>query len=195
MCHYALADTIKPPHWLTHSPIRNPPDGGLAISRSKHDRTTHPPKAKHVAHNILASPFLYLHLRLVLRTTQQKLINLVHHQQQFYQSPIQPISSRHLNRPLHHDRSIVKHQFPLPVLTALSNEQPTPQTLLLLHQELNTTAISLPSVRGDGELGHFALVVPAADYLAASTNIPFVPPVRPGVAPIILPNATAAVIT
>lgn len=90
---------------------------------------------------------------------------------------------------------LVKHQFPHPTLTALSNDRPTPQTLLLLHQELNTNAISVPSARGDGELGHFALVVPLATYLASSNNIPFVPPVHPGVAPIIPLNATAAIIT
>lgn len=90
----------------------------------------------------------------------------------------------------------VKPTFPHPELTSFGSDRPTPQSLLRLHAELSTNAISVESVRGDGQLGHYALVVPAAKYTAESTgNIPFVPPAHPGPAPIIPANATAAVIT
>jgi hypothetical protein len=66
--------------------------------------------------------------------------------------------------------------FPHEPLTALSSEQPNNLTLKLLHQELNANAISVPSIRGNGSLGHLALTVSAAAYtLAAGNNVQFIP--------------------
>ena len=76
--------------------------------------------------------------------------------------------------------------FPYPTLTALSNEAPTIATLKNLHKQLNANAISVPSARGDGFLGHFILVVDAAAYTAragqnaAGVDIVFDVPVNPG---------------
>jgi hypothetical protein len=88
-----------------------------------------------------------------------------------------------------------QHAFPHPTLTVLSKERPTPQTLLTLHQELNANAISFPSARGDGKLGHFALVVSPTTYLAASNGIHFIAPVHPGPLPTLPPEATEAEVT
>jgi hypothetical protein len=85
--------------------------------------------------------------------------------------------------------------FPHDVLTPLSNQRPTVSSLEILQQELSTNAISIPSPRGNGTLGHYALVVPAATYATASGGIAFVPPVSPGAAPAHPNPATAAQIT
>ena len=84
--------------------------------------------------------------------------------------------------------------FPHPTLTPLSNTTPTGATLRILHQELNANAIAVPSTRGNGTLGHFALVTPAANYLLIAT-VPFDAPVHPGNAPVHQLNATGAQIT
>jgi hypothetical protein len=85
--------------------------------------------------------------------------------------------------------------FPHPALTKLGNERPTQMTLRQLHKELNANAISVSSFRGNGTLGHFALVATPEAYLTASGNIPFEPPVQPGPAPVHPIPATAAQIT
>ena len=87
--------------------------------------------------------------------------------------------------------------FPHAVLTPLPNQRPTVPALELLLQELNANAISVPSARGNGSLGLYALVVSPATYLAATglAAVPFVAPVNPGVAPVIPPAATQAIIT
>lgn len=82
--------------------------------------------------------------------------------------------------------------FPHSVLTPLPNERPTQQTLHQLHRELNANAASVHSNRGNGILGHLALVVPDATYLNASNGVLFDPPVNPGANPVHLPQATQA---
>jgi hypothetical protein len=84
--------------------------------------------------------------------------------------------------------------FPHAVLTPLPNERPTASTLELLQQELSANAISVPSARGNGSLGHYALVVSNAKYVLAEA-VAFDPPVSPGVAPVHPPQGTAAQIT
>jgi hypothetical protein len=84
--------------------------------------------------------------------------------------------------------------FPHAVLTPLAKHRPTVSALALLRQELNTNAISVPSARGNGALGLYALVVSAATY-TTDAAVAFDPPVNPGVAPVIPPAATAAIIT
>jgi hypothetical protein len=84
--------------------------------------------------------------------------------------------------------------FPHPTLTQLSDTTPTQVSLKLLHQELNANAISIPSNRGNGVLGHLALVTPPAKYLQLA-GVPFVPPIHPGNAPIHVPGATGPQIT
>jgi hypothetical protein len=55
--------------------------------------------------------------------------------------------------------------------------------------------MAIPSRRGDGLQGHYALVVPPETYLLASGNIPFVPPPNPGAEPTHPVAATHHVIT
>jgi hypothetical protein len=83
--------------------------------------------------------------------------------------------------------------FPHAVLTPLANQRPTAATLGLLQQELTANAISVTSARGNGLLGHYALVVSPAKYLAAA-GVAFVTPVNPGNALVIQMPATAHVI-
>jgi hypothetical protein len=89
---------------------------------------------------------------------------------------------------------VSQSNFPHAVLTPLATHRPTVPALALLRQELNTNAISVPSARGNGLLGLYALVVSAATY-TTDAAIAFDPPVNPGVAPVIPPAATQAQIT
>jgi hypothetical protein len=89
----------------------------------------------------------------------------------------------------------VTNTFPHAVLTELPNERPTLHTLKLLHIEINANAVSVPSNRGNGTLGHLALVVTPATYNIASNNVAFIPPPNPGAAPVHPPQATQAIIT
>ena len=84
--------------------------------------------------------------------------------------------------------------FPHPTLTPLSSNTPTQATLRVLHQELNANAIAVPSTRGNGTLGHFALVTSAAKYLLTALVV-FIAPVHPGQAPVHALNATGPQIT
>lgn len=85
--------------------------------------------------------------------------------------------------------------FPHDVLTPLPNERPTVATLRLLKQELTANAVSVHSLRGNGLLGHYALVVDDATYNIATTNIPFIQPAHPGQQPVHPAGATNAQIT
>jgi hypothetical protein len=84
--------------------------------------------------------------------------------------------------------------FPHPTLTPLSTTTPNQTTLKILHQEMNANAIAVTSNRGNGQLGHLALVISPAKYLILS-GIPFVPPVHPGNAPVHAVGATGPQIT
>jgi hypothetical protein len=86
-------------------------------------------------------------------------------------------------------------RFPYQVLTPFPDERPSRQSLLLLHREVNANAMAIPSRRGDGLQGHYALVVPPATYLMISGNIPFIPPPNPGAEPIHPLGATQHVIS
>jgi hypothetical protein len=85
--------------------------------------------------------------------------------------------------------------FPHAVLTPLPNERPTQQLLHHLHREINANAASVHSNRGNGALGHLALVVPEETYLNISNGVLFEPPVNPGAAPTHAPLATGAQIS
>jgi hypothetical protein len=85
--------------------------------------------------------------------------------------------------------------FPHAVLTELANTRPTQHTLKTLQIEVNANAASVPSNRGNGTLGHLALVVSPATYAIASNNIPFNPPVNPGPTPDHPAAATSIIIT
>jgi hypothetical protein len=88
------------------------------------------------------------------------------------------------------------YPFPHPELTALATDaRPTFVSLQLLHAELQSNAESVPSVRGNGALGHLAITMTPAAFLLESGNIPFNPPVHPGAAPNHPPAATAPIIT
>jgi hypothetical protein len=84
--------------------------------------------------------------------------------------------------------------FPHALLTLLPTQRPTAAILELLQQEVGANAISVPSSRGNGTLGHYALVVSPAKYVL-SAQVQFVPPPAPGAAPVHLPTATGAQIT
>lgn len=80
--------------------------------------------------------------------------------------------------------------FPHPTLTPLSNAtDPTQQTLEILHREISTNAIAVPTKRGDSSYGHFILVTTPANYTLV-TGQAFVVPLNPGIAPVHLPGAT-----
>jgi hypothetical protein len=84
------------------------------------------------------------------------------------------------------------NNFPHAVLTPLRDQRPTVSSLRLLQKQINANAVSVPSARGNGVLGHYALVVSPATYQNASNGIPFIPQVNPGAAPVHPNNATAA---
>jgi hypothetical protein len=88
----------------------------------------------------------------------------------------------------------INNSFPHAVLTPLPQHRPTAAVLELLQQEISANAISVPSTRGNGTLGHYALVVTPALYTQAAA-IPFIAPLAPGPAPIHQAGATAAQIT
>jgi hypothetical protein len=90
--------------------------------------------------------------------------------------------------------SETKTVFPHDVLIPLPNERPTVSSLLLLNQEITANAVSVHSLGGNGDLGHYALVADDATYLAASNNVAFVAPVHPGADPIHAAGATGPVI-
>lgn len=83
--------------------------------------------------------------------------------------------------------------FATPVLSAVLGK-PTNATLKLLQKELNSNAMSVPSIRGGGIHGHLSLTISATDYLSIA-NEPFLAPVHPGLNPIHAANATAPQIT
>lgn len=89
----------------------------------------------------------------------------------------------------------ISGRFPYPVLTPFPDGTPTYQTLCLLHKEVNANAMAIPSRRGDGIQGHYALVVSEATYLTESGNIPFIPPHNPGAEPVHPVGATQHIIT
>jgi hypothetical protein len=84
--------------------------------------------------------------------------------------------------------------FPHAVLTPLPPQRPTAAVLELLQQEVSANAISVPSSRGNGLLGHYALVVSPARYMLAS-GVAFIAPESPGIAPVHAANATGHMIT
>jgi hypothetical protein len=78
-------------------------------------------------------------------------------------------------------------------LTPLAASRPNRQSLALLHDEINVNAISVPSTRRTGTLGHLALTVTAANYTAAAGDgTVFVPPKHHGGDPLHLDKATPA---
>jgi hypothetical protein len=77
--------------------------------------------------------------------------------------------------------------FPRAVLTPLPAQRPTAALLELLQ-------LQVPSARGNGTLGHYALVVSNAKYVLAA-QVQFDPPIAPPAAPVHAPNETGAVIT
>lgn len=84
--------------------------------------------------------------------------------------------------------------FPHAALTPLANHRPTRQALATLQRELTANAMSVPSIRGDGLSGHYALVTTAATYLT-DTGADFVAPTNPGTKPVHPAAATSAQIT
>ena len=85
--------------------------------------------------------------------------------------------------------------FPHPELTALADSRPTFVSLQLLLRELQSNAESVPSIRGNGNLGHLSLTMSAADFLVESGGIAFIPPEHPGAEPDHPDAATGPIIT
>jgi hypothetical protein len=80
--------------------------------------------------------------------------------------------------------------FPHPVLTRVSG-RPNYASLNLLRSELNANAMAIHSARGGGKLGHLALLMTDADYLALSGS-PFDLPPHPGTTPTVIAPVNAA---
>jgi hypothetical protein len=77
-------------------------------------------------------------------------------------------------------------------IIATATAPPTYSTIRKAQTQLNSNAMSIPSLRGDGILGHLALTISPADYQAASLgNVPFIAPPIPPIAPVHQQNATA----
>lgn len=74
-----------------------------------------------------------------------------------------------------------KFTFPHETLTPIVGK-PTNTTLQLLQRQLYTNARSVPSTRGGGLLGHLALIMSDADYLARA-GVAFDVPAHPGPPP------------
>ena len=89
----------------------------------------------------------------------------------------------------------ISSTFPHPELTVLADSRPTFISLQRLHAEIQSNAESVPSIRGNGELGHLAITMTAAQFLIESGGVPFDPPVHPGAAPDHPAGATAPIIT
>jgi hypothetical protein len=89
----------------------------------------------------------------------------------------------------------VLSKFPHPELTSLADTRPTFLSRQRLHAEIQSNAESVPSIRGNGELGHLALTISAAKCLIESNGVAFDPPIHPGAAPDHPAGATAPIIT
>ena len=89
----------------------------------------------------------------------------------------------------------VSTTFPHTELTVLADSRPTFLSLQRLHAEIQSNAESVPSIRGNGELGHLSLTISAAQYLIESNGVAFNPPIHPGAAPNHPDGATGPVIT
>ena len=89
----------------------------------------------------------------------------------------------------------VSTTFPHTELTVLADTSPTFLSLQRLHAEIQSNAESVPSIPGNGELGHLALTISAAKYLIKSNDVAFDPPIHPGAAPDHPAGATAPQIT
>lgn len=76
-----------------------------------------------------------------------------------------------------------------PIATATT--EPDYMSLHQLQWEINNNAESIASVLGDGQHGHLFLVVPEAEYLAVTDDIPCIPPMKPPMDPDHAANATA----
>ena len=82
--------------------------------------------------------------------------------------------------------------FPIPTLTVITGK-PDYQSLAILHREVNTNSINIPSACGGGAQGHLALVITTTKFDAITETIPWVNPVHPGATPVA--GMTAAQIT
>lgn len=78
---------------------------------------------------------------------------------------------------------------------ATIDSKPTFTSLTNFQKALNANALSVPSSRGGGKLGHLALVISPRDYRTVSDNINFEDPPVPPNAPTHEERATAAQIT
>jgi hypothetical protein len=83
--------------------------------------------------------------------------------------------------------------FPHPELTTIpADSVPDFSSLKTIHRQLNANALAVPSTRGGGLLGHLALVIPPAQYLAQPNAAAWINPANPGPLPAPVVGATAA---
>jgi hypothetical protein len=80
--------------------------------------------------------------------------------------------------------------FPHPTIPPIEG-LPTYESITDITRLLNTNSASIHSELGDGQLGHLALTISPAVYATLSA-IPFVAPLNPGPAPVIVPNVGTA---
>lgn len=83
--------------------------------------------------------------------------------------------------------------FPHPTLTKIVDE-PTPSGIALMRKELYANATAIASSSG-GTLGHLAIMMTPAAYLAIPTAVPFHVPAHPGPLPVHAAGATGPQIT
>ena len=93
--------------------------------------------------------------------------------------------------------STITDSFPNDTLTLLPTDRnPSAKDIRLLRKEILANALSIPSQRGGGQLGHAAVCMLLGDYNALpAATAAWVDPVHPGVAPLIPAQATAAQIS
>jgi hypothetical protein len=94
--------------------------------------------------------------------------------------------------------SDISAQFPvstdsMPTI-ASATAKPTYTTLTAFRNAINTNALSIPSIRGGGTLGHLALVLEAPDYLIVSGEA-FTLPAHPGASATHAAGATSSEIS
>ena len=89
-----------------------------------------------------------------------------------------------------------RDHFPHSALTPLPlDEDPSFNTLQVIHQEINANAIAIPSRLGGGAYGHLAMVMTPAAYLALPNTVAWLAPIHPGANPVHPAGATAPQIT
>jgi hypothetical protein len=89
--------------------------------------------------------------------------------------------------------TVTPTKFPHPVLSLIAEgtNKPSYASILQAQKQLNANAESVYSEGGTANHGHLVLVLPPAEFLALTANVPHDPPVHPGRVPVYPGNASA----